>query len=192
MVKGGIDLYFLRWVAVLRVLQMIAWRNKKSKSRKHAIMITCLKKNNRGMTLIEVLVAVAIIIVAALGTMCYQYLCIDHVRHARAMLTATRVGQLLIEDWKSEGGSPDYNPEDLQMGFNLPDDLPTNCVTVVDGLPLHISMTRADVTPGGNNFAGTRLSEISVVVGWRKNFASGALEDDDPRVALITYVRQDQ
>jgi type II secretory pathway pseudopilin PulG len=143
-----------------------------------------------GMTLVEVMIAVAVVIIAALGTMCYEYLCIDHVRIARAELTATRIGQLLIEDWKSDGGSLDYNPEDLHMGFSLPDDLPTNCVTVVDGLPLHISMTHSKVDT--DPFTGTELSEISVVVSWKRYFGSGAPADDDPRVALTTYVRRDQ
>jgi prepilin-type N-terminal cleavage/methylation domain-containing protein len=149
-------------------------------------------KDRRAMTLIEVMIAAALIVVAALGSMCYEYLCIDHVRYARAELTATRVGQLLIEDWKGEGGSDDYNPEDLQMGFELPDHVLTNCVTVVDGLPLHISMTESPVPGGSDSVAGIKLSELSVVVGWRKDFGSGGLKDDDPRVALVTYVRQDQ
>jgi len=151
----------------------------------------CLR-NKRGMTLVEVMIAVAIVIVAALGTLCYEYLCIDHVRIARAELIATRIGQLLIEDGKSTGGSLDYNPEDLNMGFDLPEDLPTNCVTVVDGLPMHISITHSDVEGGVDTFAGTKLSEINVVVSWKKDFGNGAIEDDDPRVALVTYVRQDQ
>ena len=144
------------------------------------------------MTLSEVMIAVAVVIVAALGTLCYEYLCIDHVRYARAELVATRIGQLLIEDWKSTGGSLDYNPEDLHMGFDLPDGLMTNCVTVVDGLPLHISMTHSDEPVGVDDFAGTKLSEISVVVSWKNHFGNGAPEDSDPRVTLVTYVRQDQ
>jgi Tfp pilus assembly protein PilV len=148
--------------------------------------------NKRGMTLVEVMVAVAFVIVAALGTLCYEYLCVDHVRIARAELIATRLGQLLIEDWKSTGGASDYNPEDLNMGFDLPDGLMTNCVTVVDGLPLHISMTHSDVDGGVDTFSGTKLSELNVEVSWKKNFGTGAIEDDDPRVTLATYVRQDQ
>lgn len=143
-----------------------------------------------GMTLVEVMVAVAIVIIAALGTLCYEYLCIDHVRIARAELTATRIGQLLIEDWKSDGGSLDYNPEDLHMGFSLPDDLPSNCVTVVDGLPLHISMTHSDVD--ADAFTGAKLGELSVIVSWKRHFGNGAPADDDPRVTLTTYVRRDQ
>jgi Tfp pilus assembly protein PilV len=64
-----------------------------------------------GLTLVEVMLASAVIIIAALGTLCYEYLCVDHVRYARAQMTATRIGQLLIEDWKSTGGDADYNPE---------------------------------------------------------------------------------
>jgi hypothetical protein len=146
----------------------------------------------RAMTLVEVMVAVAFVIVAALGTLCYEYLCVDHVRIARAELIATRLGQLLIEDWKSTGGASDYNPEDLNMGFDLPDGLMTNCLTVVDGLPLHISMTSSDVDGGVDTFSGTKLSELNVVVSWKKNFGNGAIEDNDPRVALATYVRTDQ
>jgi type II secretory pathway pseudopilin PulG len=143
-----------------------------------------------GMTLVEVMLAVAIVIIAALGTMCYEYLTIDHVGIARAELTATRIGQLLLEDWKSDGGSLDYNPEDLHMGFTLPDNLPSDCVTVVDGLPLHISMTHSEVD--ADPFTGAKLSEISVVVSWKRHFGNGAPADDDPRVALTTYVRRDQ
>ncbi len=162
---------------------------------KHKTLLAIFKssrssKSKAGMTLVEVMIAVAVVIVAALGTLCYEYLCIDHVRVARAELTATRIGQLLLEDWKSEGGTLDYNPEDLHMGFELPDDLPTNCVTVVDGLPLHISMTHSDVD--ADAFTGVKLSEISVVVSWKRYFGNGAPEGDDPRVVLTTYVRRDQ
>jgi hypothetical protein len=164
------------------------YRNRQTRS-----IISARRINNRrAMTLLEVMMAVSFVIIAALGTMCYEYLTIDHVKIARAELTATRIGQLLIEDWKSTGGDLDYNPEDLNMGFDLPDGLMTNCVTVVDGLPLHISMTESPVEGGVDTFSGTKLSELSVVVSWKKNFGSGAVEDDDPRVDLVTYVRQDQ
>jgi Tfp pilus assembly protein PilV len=145
----------------------------------------------KAMTLVEVMLAVAVIIVAALGTLCYEYLCVDHIRFARAQLAATRVGQLLIEDWKSSGGSADYNPEDLKMGFDLPPGPPAgNYMTVIDDLPLYISMSHSDVAT--DPVAGVTLRKISVVVHWKKDFGSGAVDDDDPGVNLTTYVRRDQ
>jgi Tfp pilus assembly protein PilV len=145
----------------------------------------------KGMTLVEVMLAVAVIIVAALGTLCYEYLCVNHIRFARAQLAATRVGQLLIEDWKSSGGSTDYNPEDLHMGFALPLGLPAgNFVTTIDGLQLHINMSHSDVATDA--LAGVTLRRINVVVHWKKDFGNGAVNDDDPGVNLTTYVRRDQ
>jgi len=149
------------------------------------------RASRNGMTLVEVMLAVAVIIIAALGTLCYEYLCIDHIRLARAELTAARVGQLLIEDWKSEGGAADYDPQDLNMGFTLPPDLPPGAfLTTIDGLPLHITMSHLDVAtdPG----AGVTLRQISVVVRWRNDLGAGELSDSDPSVNLITYVRRDQ
>jgi hypothetical protein len=143
------------------------------------------------MTLVEVMLAVAVIVVAALGTLCYEYLCVDQVHAARAQLAATRVGQLLLEDWKSSGGSENYNPEDLQMGFTLPPELPKGTyMTMIDGLPLYISM--ASDTVAVDSFAGIELRKISVSVRWRNDSGEGVLSDDDPRIVLTTYVRRDQ
>jgi prepilin-type N-terminal cleavage/methylation domain-containing protein len=147
--------------------------------------------NRRGMTLIEVMLAVAIIIIAALGAMCYEYLSVNHVRFARAQLAATRVGQILIEDWKSTGAIDNYNPEYLQMGFNQTSPLPNaTCETTIDGLPLYISFSSDDV--GRDDFAGVTLRQINVVVRWNQNFGRGAATNDDPGVSLTTYVRRDQ
>ena len=138
-----------------------------------------------GLTLVEVMLAAAVIIVAALGTLCYEYLCVDHVRYARAQMTATRIGQLLIEDWKSTGGDVDYNPEDLNMGFTLLSQ--DNFRTTIDGLPLYISKSQSEVTPGDVN-----LIHLNVEVQWRHDFSADAVTDDDPKVSLDTYVRKDQ
>jgi hypothetical protein len=135
--------------------------------------------------------AVSVIVIAALGTLCYEYLCIDHVRIARAQLAATRVGQLLIEDWKSTGGSPDYTPEDLNMGFALPPDADAGqFMTTIDGLRLFITMDSDNKE--SDDFAGTVLRELDVTVKWKHDFSNGIPTDGDPAVVLTTYVRPDQ
>jgi prepilin-type N-terminal cleavage/methylation domain-containing protein len=143
-----------------------------------------------GFTLVEVSLAIAVIVIAALGTLCYEYLCIDHVRIARAQLAATRVGQLLIEDWKSTGGNPDYSPEDLNMGFALPPDADTGqFMTTIDGLRFFITMDSDD--RDSDDFAGTVLRELDVTVQWKLNFSNSVPTNKDPAVVLSTYVRPD-
>jgi len=142
------------------------------------------------MTLVEVMLAVAVIVVAALGTLCYEYLCVDHVRMARAQLAATRVGQLLLEDWKSTGGADNYNPEDLRMGFEMPAEVPQGqFVTTIDDVPLHINMAMRDIAVDED--AGVTLREINVIVRWKSDFSSDTPGDGDPSVNLTTYVRRD-
>ena len=143
------------------------------------------------MTLIEVMLAGAVIIVAALGTLCYEYLCVDHVRYARAQMTASRVAQLLIEDWKSTGGKDDYSPEDLGMGFSLPPEVGQgDFMTIVDGMPLYVTMEQDPVDE--DTFSGVRLNRLSVIIQWRRDFTTGAISSDDPSVSFDTYVRRDQ
>jgi prepilin-type N-terminal cleavage/methylation domain-containing protein len=155
----------------------------------------CFEDNNlcnarKGFTLVEVAMAIAVVVIAALGALCYEYLCIDHVRIARAELTATRVGQLLIEDWKSTGGSPDYTPEDLNMGFALPPDPDAGqFMTTIDGLRLYITMDSDNKE--SDDFAGTVLRELDVTVKWKLGFSKGIPTDRDPAVVLSTYVRPD-
>ena len=141
------------------------------------------------MTIVEVMVAVAVIVIAALGSLNYEYLCVDHVRIARAQLAATRIGQLLLEDWKSTGGSSEYDPEDLAIGFN-PDTPWGDYKTVIDGLPFFIGLSQDDVDR--DDVAGVTLRRIDVSVRWRKDFSYGSPDNDDPAVNLSTYVRLDQ
>lgn len=157
----------------------------------HAIRNTRYVIQTRGMTLVEVMLAAAVIVVAALGTLCYEYLCVDHIRFARVQMAATRVGQLVIEDWKSTGGSSDYDPEDLAMGFRVPPGAVWgDYMTVIDDVPLYIGMSQSDVAR--DDFAGVTLRRIDVSIRWRKNFSYGSPDNDDPAVNLTTYVRQDQ
>ncbi len=145
----------------------------------------------RGMTLVEVMLAVAIIIVASLGTLCYEYLCVHHIKFARSQLAATRIGQLLLEDWKSTGGLAEYNPEDLDMGFGATSDAVWgDYMIVIDDQPLFIDMSYDDVD--SDDFAGVTLRRIDVSVRWRKDLGYGSPDDDDPAINFTTYVRRDQ
>jgi hypothetical protein len=137
------------------------------------------------------MLAVAIIVIASLGTLCYEYLCVHHIRYARAQLSATRTAQLLLEDWKSTGGSLSYYPEELNMGFNVPPgDMWGDYMTIIDGLRYFISMSRSDVD--NDEFAGVTLRRLDVSVRWRSDLGYGSPDNGDPSVNLTTYVRQDQ
>ena len=80
-------------------------------------MTRCNRQIRAGVTLLEITVAIAVLAVASIGAINYQYHATRQGLVARSEITATRVAQLLLEDWKSRGGDETYDPEDLGMGF---------------------------------------------------------------------------
>jgi hypothetical protein len=136
------------------------------------------------------MVAVAITVVVALGTLCYQYQGVRQSRIAQAQVTATRVGQILLEDWKSTGGDADYDPESLLLGFAKP---PLGyygaCMITLDNQTFYMLLEHNDIDH--DDVASVTLREISVTIKWRKDFTQGVVGSDDPSISLTTYVRRD-
>jgi prepilin-type N-terminal cleavage/methylation domain-containing protein len=141
-------------------------------------------------TLIEIMVAMVILAVAALGALAYQYHAAAHARIAKTEITATRTAQLLLEDWKSTGGSPNYDPTALNLGFSTIEEEPqADYFITIDNLPMYIVLSHDNVDY--DPIAEVTLREISVTVRWHRDYSSGAIEADDPALTLTTYVRID-
>lgn len=146
------------------------------------------RRYEHGITLIEAMVAMAILAIAALGALSYQFHCAKHARIAKLELTATRTAQLLLEDWKSNGGSSSYDPSSLGMGF-VYDEQGGFYRIEVDNLPMYIRLMHRDVET--DESAGITLREISVIMRWRLDFSALEPEEMHPHLVLTTYVRLD-
>jgi prepilin-type N-terminal cleavage/methylation domain-containing protein len=143
---------------------------------------------SRGFTLTEVMASVAIITIVAVGTMGYQYHNIKFSRASQAQITGTRIGQLLLEDWKSKGGDSTYDPTSLGLGFATTS--PGNYVITLDRQTFYIQPQFNQIDQ--DTVAGVTLCQVRVVVRWRVDYAPGAISADDPQITLTTYVRRDQ
>lgn len=141
------------------------------------------------MTLIEVSVAIAVLAVAAIGALNYQYHATRRGLLARSEITATRIAQLLLEDWKSRGADETYDPIDLEMGFEASKVIDWYRVTI-DRLPMMVNLRWEDVSRDSE--AGVTLREIRVEVRWRLDRTDGGIRDGDPGYVMTTLVRMDQ
>jgi len=162
------------------------------------------------LTLIEVMVAMAILAIATLGALSSQYHAAVHARISDAQIAATRTAQLLLEDWKSTGGSDEYKPSDLKLGlsealsvpsdFTVPAGLGTtlnNAVygITIDNMPMLVMLKYKDVAQ--DLIAQVTLRQIAVIVSFGTSSAAGAPKSIDdrlkkmPPVVLTTYVRVD-
>jgi type II secretory pathway pseudopilin PulG len=147
----------------------------------------------RGLTLIEACLAMAMIAIVAIGALSYQYFGIRHLRIAQADLAATRIGQLVLENWKGTGGvnSANYDLTTLGLGFQRPTS-PTagNYYITVDGTTYYVWLAYEDKITDSDS--GITLRQISATLRWPNNFGTGSVTANDPAVTLITYVRKGQ
>lgn len=159
-----------------------------------------------GVTLLEVMVAASILIVASLGALHCQYYVAGHGRIAEAVVTATHTAQLLLEDWKSTGGSEEYDPSSLSLGFSEAMAIPTGFTTpgglgaalndavysiTLNDVPMQVMLKYLNVI--GDDDAETTLTQLAVIVHFE---TSDDGEDESrfeeiPPVILVTYVRRD-
>lgn len=162
-------------------------------------------RREAGLSLVEVMVASAILVVAALGALRCQYYAAGHGDVARAEMAAARLAQVFLVDWKSTGGSTDYNPMDLNLGLSGPIAVPqdfaspsglgvalNNAVYAItlNDTPLQMMLKYADVDQDGQ--VATTLRQLAVVVRF-----TGSSGDTNarlvgmPSITLVTYVRVD-
>ena len=140
------------------------------------------------------MVSVAIIVVVALGTLNFQYHGAKHSRISEAQVTATNLGQLLLEDWKSTAGDDAYDPTTLGLGFQTPIYVnPGYYIITLDNQTFYMLLNKqiAPVANNPDNVAGVELDQLRVSIRWRPDFTPGALTVDDPVITLTTYVRKD-
>lgn len=150
--------------------------------------VRMLKRSGSGMTLIEVMVAMVILAIAAIGALGYQYHAARHGNTANMEMTATRTAQLLLEDWKSSGGDSNYDPTTLGLGFE--DTGESNFYRIViDDLPMYVRLMHQDIAH--DSVAGVTLREISVITRWKRDFSNLQPTSNDPSMVLTTYVRLD-
>jgi len=133
------------------------------------------RKFATAVTLVEVMVAMVVLAIASLGALGYQYHAATQARIAHAQTTSTRIAQLLLEDWKSTGGSENYDPIALGLGFSsniiyldqgVP--LPNGVYSItVDDVPMVIVLKWADVDYDSE--AEVTLRQITVTTVWRRN-----------------------
>lgn len=125
-------------------------------------------------SLAEVMVSVVAVTIVALGGLSYQYHAARHARIARAQITATRTAQLLLEDWKSTGGSSDYDPAALGIGISFAGAVSIGSYgwdttlgggaysTKIDGLPMVVMLGFKDVEYDED--AQVKLRQLTVVI----------------------------
>ena len=161
-------------------------------------------------TLVEVMAATVILITSSIGALSYQYYSARDAQKARSQIIATRVAQLLLEDWKSTGGSSEYNPKTLGLGFSSPLPIPSHFSEgvgqelgsplrdsvydiTIDYVPMMAMLTWSDVAQDDISQVILRQLNVTVTFG---SVDQDTIEEKSQYeslnpIVLTTYVRVD-
>ena len=150
----------------------------------------------KGATLVGTLIAVAIILVALIGTSSFRYYAALDARKAAAQTTASRIALMLCENWRGMQGDLNYNPiaqlgTDVTLiqseGPDCPDDFTlTGSYKIIldeedndaEGADYFATLSRKDIQPG--------LRALNVIVAWAQRGESG-FENTDKTFTLTIY-----
>lgn len=159
------------------------------------------KHRNRGFTLIEVMVSILVIMIIVIGAISYMYACMWNAKRADVRITATRVGQMLLDSWKINGPVVDgiwdveaFDPTDDDFDSILPDNIGTTSAGI-DGIGNELRGTRYEITIDGAHYFITlsyrqdfpNFYLLNACVAWSRNFGSVTLESEPQRIWLTSY-----
>lgn len=153
-------------------------------------------KSAAGFTLVEVILAAVIFLIAVLGTSAFRYNAAWGIRKADSQVTAARTALLLCESWKGLKGSETFDPityfgSDLPItdgygGPAAPTDFTVlgNYVVMLDGIEYYVTLSWKDESPG--------LRALNVIVAWLQRRQGGYVSepgyDTDKSFELTAYV----
>jgi hypothetical protein len=161
-------------------------------------------KSAAAVTLIEVIVATVVLALTVAGASSYQYHAARDAQIASAHIAATRTAQLLLEDWMSTGGSEEYDPSTLGLGFSPAISIPphfsqgdggglgaplndaVHSVTV-DETPMLVMLTSRDLAQ--DTQAQVILRQLGVIVEFAEQGQITEKLKNIESVVLTTYVR---
>lgn len=148
------------------------------------------QKSHIGFTLIEIIIAMAILAIVSLGAIGYQFRAVRQTRIGNTKMAAARIGSLILENWKSHGGSDVYDPTELDLGITKLTTFENRYLITLDNVSFYLTLSARDVD--SNSTTGVTLRELSVFIQWNSDYQQEIPESSDPSTTFYTYVRQDQ
>jgi hypothetical protein len=156
-------------------------------------LTTPAKPKSRGaFTIIDIMIAVAILLIAILGTSAHRYNAVLNARRADLHTNAVQTALLLCEGWNGACGDATFRPDytfgsNLNISENAGPDAPSGFQTlgsykiILEGVDYYATLSWQDL--------GTDLRALSVVVNWDPTgHDTGDFADATKSYRLTTYV----
>ena len=150
----------------------------------------------KGVTLIDTLITVAVILVALIGTSNFRYYAAMDTRKASAQTAASRIALMLSENWRGIQGDLSYDPvaylgSDITLTQSEGPDKPNDFTLLgsykiimddqdddAEGADYFATLSWKDIQPG--------LRALNVIIAWAQRGQTG-FENTDKTFTLTIY-----
>jgi len=149
-------------------------------------------KSRLAFTIVDIMIAVAILVIAILGTSVNRYNGVLSARKADLQTTAVQAAQLLCEGWNGVRGTPTFRPDiaygsKLDISEDAGPSAPSGFQTlgsyriIIEDYDYFATLSWQDV--------GSDLRALSVIVSWNPTGRdTGDIADAVKSYRLITYI----
>ena len=136
------------------------------------------RHHNSGLTLIEVMISMIVIMLILIGAVQYMYGSMWNAKRADVRITATRIGQILLETWKITGHNL-YNDDGNVIGWewSVNDFNPTTLT-----LPVTFTSPEGGFDLTGDGIVGTELGDYITTLDGVAYFITLLFDDNQPRM----------
>jgi type II secretory pathway pseudopilin PulG len=146
----------------------------------------------RGLTLIEVIVSILLVMVVILAAIGTRYLATQQARRGDAYSTAGKLGLMLLEAWRSSTAPSTYNPITTFAGQMTVSTSGTGPPAPTDFTTLgsyHVVLDNVHYYPTLAYIGATteQPAVLHVSVAFRQNYQAGTISTGDNCVRLTTY-----
>ena len=144
------------------------------------------------MTLLEIMIATAVLLIVVLGTSGVRFNTALNSRKAESQIAAGRIGSLLCESWRGFLGNTLYDPVaslNPEVNITKVENGPSvssgyteqGCYKyIIDDLNFYTTLSWQDVSPG--------LRILNVNIAWdQRDYGSATFADTDKTISLTTY-----
>ncbi len=156
-------------------------------------MLTNRIRNNHGLTLVEIMIAIVVILVAIIGAMGFRYYSALDARKADVKITAGRVGSMLLEGWIGTGGQSTYDPvaaygTDMNISVSGTGPAVPAGFTKLDSYQIVINRANYYATLSYRDSTPTQAEELNIVISWLHWNQAGTVSSSDQSVKFTGYI----
>jgi len=153
--------------------------------------------SRNGMTLVELMVAVAVVVIAIVGAMVYRYHSALAARRADIRMTGTRVASMLLEGWVAAKGYASYNPvavitdldSDMEITTSGSGPAVPGGFTQLGKYYVRVNSSDYYATLSYKSEASDKVRLLNADVAWKHRYMTGGITSTDPSAKMTTYVR---